>query len=62
MNAETVPTDVLTQINTSVGAAEILPGSVLITLKGDIVGINAGNQTLGNSFSPSNTLKLLIAS
>ena len=62
VSAETVPLEVLTKIDTSVPSTGISPGSILMNLKGEIVGISAGVQTSTNSFVPSNSIKLLITS
>lgn len=62
ITAGTVPVEVLNKIDTSVNSAGISPGSILMNLKGEVVGISAGPQTTTNSFVPSNSIKLLIAS
>jgi hypothetical protein len=50
----------LSQINTSVSGTVLL-GSILMNLKGEIVGIKLSQNPMG-SFTPSNTIKRLIIS
>lgn len=58
--ASTVPSEALTQIVTNIDPASAVAGSMLMTLKGDVVGLKVGFVT-GGTFMPINAIKGLIA-
>lgn len=60
INAATVPTEALTQIATNINPESVVPGSMLMTLKGDVVGFKVGSVT-GATFMPANAVKALVA-
>lgn len=60
VTAESVPSKVLTQIDTSINPDKILSGSILMNLKGEIVGMKVGSQTLASSFAPIDAIKVLL--
>lgn len=60
VNAGTVPAQSLTAIVTNIRPEDAVRGSMLITLKGDVVGLKVGTVT-GGTFLPINVIKGLIA-
>jgi len=59
-DADSKPVQALTGIATNISSASAAPGSMLITLKGDIVGLHVGAAT-GGTYAPVNGLKARIA-
>jgi len=60
LNATTAPTQSLTQIVTNIDGGSAVAGSMLLTLKGDVVGLKVGTVS-GGTFMPINALKSMIA-
>jgi len=59
VNATTAPTQSLTQIVTNIDGGNAVAGSMLLTLKGDVVGLKVGTVS-GGTFMPINALKGMI--
>ncbi|MEY2640641.1 MAG: hypothetical protein RL150_34 [Candidatus Parcubacteria bacterium] len=59
-DASSVPTEALTQIATNIDPASVTAGSMLMTLKGDVVGFKVGSAT-GATFMPANAVKAVVA-
>lgn len=55
-DADSKPVEALTAITTDIAAVSAAPGSMLITLKGDIVGLKVG-PVVGGTYTPINALK-----
>jgi hypothetical protein len=60
VSASATPTQALTQIITNVDPTNAGRGSMLLTLKGDVVGLKVGNVS-GGTFLPINAVKALIS-
>jgi hypothetical protein len=60
VSASATPTQALTQIVTNVDPTNAGRGSMLLTLKGDVVGLKVGNVS-GGTFLPINAVKALIS-
>lgn len=58
--AGTVPAQPLTSIVTNIAPTDAARGSILLTLKGDVVGLKVGTVS-GSTFFPINSIKAMIA-